>query len=94
MPPGWGLVVMTHRSISFTTSRRVEPTVIDESTQPSSSDPSTTTLGRNRRMSQPPSVSAPMIETCVRVESWKLLVGPSHRAHSEVASCSKSSAIS
>ena len=70
------------------------PAASVESTQLSSSPPSTTTLGRKRRTSQSPSVSAPMIETWVRVESWKLLVGPSHWNHSAVASFSKSSAIS
>jgi hypothetical protein len=35
-----------------------------------------------------------MIDTWVRVESWKLHAGPSHWNHSAVASFSKSSAIS
>ncbi len=94
MPPGCGRVVITHRSIRFTMSSVTAPMLIGCPTQPSSSEPATVTFGRKRRTSQPARVSSPMIETCVRVESWNEPFGPSHRTHSSVSSCSKSSAIS
>src|ERR687890_933902 len=82
IPPGCGRVTMTHRSTCLTTSSSAPPSRTRRPTSASSPVPSRTTLARNRRRSQVPSVSVETSDTRVRELSWKAPRAPEKASQS------------